>query len=66
MKILKVLLIVVVALAVLVFGGGMLISPKYRIQRSTLINAPADKAYPLVADPQGWKRWSVWNSATRR
>lgn len=61
MKILKILLIVVVALAVLVFGGGMLISPKYRVQRSTLINAPADKPYALVADPQGWKRWSVWN-----
>ena len=29
--------------------------------RSTVINAPADKVYALVADPRGWTQWSAWN-----
>jgi uncharacterized protein YndB with AHSA1/START domain len=61
MKILKWLLIVVLAVVVLLFAGGYLISPKFTVARSVVINAPADKVYPLVADPRRWKEWSVWN-----
>jgi uncharacterized protein YndB with AHSA1/START domain len=58
---LKWLLIIVIALAALLFAGGYALSPEFKAVRSTSINAPADKVYPLIADPREWKRWSVWN-----
>jgi uncharacterized protein YndB with AHSA1/START domain len=61
MKVLKVLLIALVALLLLVGVGGMLLSPKYMVSRTVTIQAPADKIYALVADPRGWKAWSAWN-----
>lgn len=61
MKILKIVAIVVALLALVLFGGGMLLSPKFHIERSIVVNAPAEKAYPLVADPHRWKEWTVWN-----
>lgn len=61
MKALKIIGIIVALLAVVVFGGGMLLTSKFHIQRSVVVNAPADKAYALVADPHRWKEWTVWN-----
>jgi uncharacterized protein YndB with AHSA1/START domain len=61
MKILKWLLVVVVALAALLLVGGLALSGEFRAVRSTTINAPADKVYALIAAPREWKRWSVWN-----
>lgn len=46
--------------ALLYFGGTML-SSKFVVARSTTIQAPPDKIYPLVANPRQWKQWSVWN-----
>jgi uncharacterized protein YndB with AHSA1/START domain len=40
---------------------GWMLSPRFTVTRSTTINAPADKAYALVADPRHWKDWTVWN-----
>jgi uncharacterized protein YndB with AHSA1/START domain len=61
MKILKVLGAIVVLLALVLFGGGLLLSPKYHIERSVVVAAPPAKAYALVADPHRWKEWTVWN-----
>jgi uncharacterized protein YndB with AHSA1/START domain len=61
MKVLKWLLIVVLALAAILVVGGMLISPKFTVSRGVVVNAPPQKIFPLVADPREWKRWSVWN-----
>ena len=61
MRFLKWLLIAVIALAVLLIGGSYLISPKFNVTRSTVVNASPDKIYPLVAAPKAWKQWSVWN-----
>lgn len=61
MKALKVIGIVVLLLALVLFGGGLLLSPKFHIERSVVVNAPADRAYPLVADPHRWKEWTIWN-----
>lgn len=61
MKILKVLATIVVLVAAVLFGGGLLLSPKFHIERSIVVNAPAEKAYALVADPHRWKEWTVWN-----
>ena len=61
MKVLKWLVIVLLALIAVLLIGGMLISSKFTVTRSVVINAPADKIFALVADPRGWKQWSVWN-----
>ncbi len=61
MKILKWLVIVIITLVVVLLVGGMFISSKFIVTRSAVINAPPDKIYALVADPRGWKQWSVWN-----
>jgi uncharacterized protein YndB with AHSA1/START domain len=61
MKALRFLLIAVVALIAVLCVGGLLLSPKFTVTRSVQVNAPADKIYPLVADPRGWKAWSAWN-----
>jgi uncharacterized protein YndB with AHSA1/START domain len=52
----------VVLLAVFLTGGFLLPST-YFITRSTVIEAPPEKVYALVADPRGWQLWSPW---TRR
>ncbi|WP_418320233.1 SRPBCC family protein [Piscinibacter sakaiensis] len=61
MRFLKVLLIVVALLAALVWGGGMLLSPKFTVIRSVEIQAPPEQVYALVADPKAWQQWSAWN-----
>lgn len=61
MKTMKWIVGIAVVLAVIVFGGGMAISPNFVVTRSVVINAPADKVYALIEDPRAWKRWSVWN-----
>lgn len=61
LKVLKWLVIILVALVLLLLAGGYALSPKFTAARSTTVNAPADKVYGLIADPREWKRWSVWN-----
>jgi hypothetical protein len=61
MRILKFLVLVALALAVLLVGGGWLLSPRFTVERSVVVAAPADKVYALVAEPRRWKEWSVWN-----
>lgn len=61
MKALKWLAIAVLGLAVVVLAGGYLISPTFTVTRSTVVNAPAERLYALVATPRAWKQWAVWN-----
>jgi uncharacterized protein YndB with AHSA1/START domain len=61
LKVLKWLAIVLVGLVVVLFVGGYALSPEFRAVRSTVVNAPPDKVYALLADPREWKRWTVWN-----
>jgi uncharacterized protein YndB with AHSA1/START domain len=61
LKLLKWTAIVLVGLVALLFVGGSFLSPEFRAVRSTLVNAPPDKVYALLADPREWKRWTVWN-----
>ena len=32
----------------------------FRIQRSTTVNAPPERIYPLIADFRAWGPWSPW------
>jgi uncharacterized protein YndB with AHSA1/START domain len=61
MRILKWLIGLLLLLGVVLVAGGYMLSPKFTVSRSVLIQAPADKVYALVADPRGWKQWTVWN-----
>ena len=61
MQILKWLLGIVVVLVIVAVGGGMVLSPTFKVQRSATIQAPAQKVYELLADPRQWKAWSAWN-----
>ena len=61
MKVLKVLVIAIFALLLIVGVGGLLLSSRYTVTRTTTINAAPDKIYALIADPRGWKQWSAWN-----
>lgn len=61
MRIVKWIVIVLLALATILVAGGYLLSPKFTVTRSITIQAPADKVYALVGDPRGWKQWTVWN-----
>jgi uncharacterized protein YndB with AHSA1/START domain len=61
MKFLKWLGIVVIVLAAVLLIGGYLLPSTFTVARSVTIQAPPEKIYALVADPKGWKQWSVWN-----
>jgi uncharacterized protein YndB with AHSA1/START domain len=61
MKWLKRLATLVLALTAVVGGGGLLLSPRYHVERSVMVQAPASKIYALVADPHQWPQWAVWN-----
>ena len=61
MKILKWLLGIVLLLALVLFGGGLLLSPKFTVVRSVGVAAPPEKVFPLVAEARRWKEWTVWN-----
>ena len=61
MKLLKIAVLVLLALLALLYGGGMLLSPKFSVSRSVQVAAPAERIYPLIASPRQWKAWSVWN-----
>jgi hypothetical protein len=56
-KLLLSLLVLVVALAAV----GMVLPRMITVTRSVVINAPADRIYPLVASPREWPTWSPWN-----
>ena len=49
------------ALVAIVLIGGLVLPSTFTVVRSTVVGAPADRVYALVADPRGWKQWSVWN-----
>jgi uncharacterized protein YndB with AHSA1/START domain len=60
MKILKILVGILVALVVVVYGIGMALSSDYRVTRSIEINASAADVFPWLEDFRQWKEWGVW------
>jgi uncharacterized protein YndB with AHSA1/START domain len=51
-------LVALVVVAFLVYVATR--SSTYRVERSTVISAPADAVYPLLADFRRWAEWSPW------
>lgn len=60
------LLLIVILIVALVAGVLLLLAaskPKtFEIKRSTTINAPAAKIFPLIDDFHQWTRWSPWET----
>ncbi len=61
MKLLKPLLSIALGICLVVFGGGALLSSRYAVVRSVVVNTPPDKPYGLVASARKWKDWTAWN-----
>ena len=53
-----ILLVVVLIVAVLVFAATR--PNRFSVQRSTTIQATADKVWPLLTDFHRWPEWSPW------
>jgi uncharacterized protein YndB with AHSA1/START domain len=61
MKIVQWTLAVIGTIALALVIGGFFVSSAFSVQRSTVINASANKIYDLVVEPRQWAKWSVWN-----
>lgn len=61
MKFIKWALGGLLALVALLAVGGMFLPGTFKVTRSAVVGAAADKVYPLIAEPRRWKDWSVWN-----
>ncbi|MCW5633378.1 MAG: SRPBCC family protein [Rubrivivax sp.] len=61
LKTVKWLALAAALLALVLVGGGMLLSPRFSVTRTAQVQAPPDKVYALVAEPRRWKEWSAWN-----
>lgn len=57
----KRLLLGIVVLIAVFLGIGLLLPSTFRVERSVMIAAPADKVYGLISAPAQWKQWTVWN-----
>lgn len=61
MKIIQWTLAVIGILALAIVGAGFFLPSKFEVSRATVIAAPAEKVYDLIADPRHWAKWSVWS-----
>ncbi len=58
----KKILIAFAVLVALVLVVGFVLPSKFRVERSTTINAPAEAVYAHVANLRRWQDWSPWNA----
>jgi uncharacterized protein YndB with AHSA1/START domain len=59
------LVIIAIVIAIIIAVVLILAATKpdrFRVERSTTVNAPADKVFPLIADFHEWLKWSPWES----
>jgi hypothetical protein len=57
------LIIIAVVLAIIIAVILILAATKpdtFRVERTAVVNAPADKVFPLIADFHQWLNWSPW------
>jgi uncharacterized protein YndB with AHSA1/START domain len=57
------LIIIAVVLAIVIAVILILAATKpdtFRVERTAVVNAPADKVFPLIADFHQWLNWSPW------
>ena len=59
-KLLKWLLVALGVVVLVVVGGGMLMPSQVSVSRDLVINAPAEKIFPHVANLKAFNKWSPW------
>lgn len=57
---LKIVALVIVALIVVILILAALKPDAFRVERSILIKASADKLFPHISDLRNWAAWSTW------
>src|ERR1700744_3812157 len=60
---LQTLVIIAIILAVAIVAVLIIAATKpdrFSVQRAAVINAPADRVFPLIADFHEWRKWSPW------
>lgn len=62
MKFIKNLFIFVIVVAVALTVISQFLPANFRVERSLIVRAGADKIYPLVNDLRRWQEWSVCNT----
>ena len=53
---------IIVAIVIVVAGGGMLLPGELTIERSTEIKASADVIFPQVNNLKAWEAWDPWHA----
>ena len=61
MRVVKRILLALVAIVVILVAVAYALPSHYSVARSIDIDAPPSKIYPLVANTRAWKQWSAWN-----
>lgn len=61
MKILKIIIYVILAIVLLAVVISFFLPAKTEIERSIVINAPAERIFAEVNDLKKWPNWSPWN-----
>ena len=61
MKILKKIGIVLLVLVALVCIVGFCLPSKVKVERTLVINAPAEIVFEQVNNLKNWDKWAVWN-----
>jgi len=56
----KIIAIVLAVLVAAVLGFALTKPDSFNVQRTTRINAPAEKIFPLINDFHSWASWSPW------
>ena len=62
MKTLKLIGAIVGGLAVLFFVVALVLPDKVHVERSVIINKPADQVFPYLADFNQFVKWNPWSS----
>ena len=60
-KVLKYILLFIVAIIAIVLIAGIFISRDFHFERSIVINAPKEKVWQNVGTLAGMDKWSPWN-----
>lgn len=60
MRVLKIIVLVIIAFSVLAFGIGALLPKGFRVERSIEIDAPPEVVFDEVSSLKKWGAWSPW------
>lgn len=60
MKWLKGILVLLLTVAAVLAIVSQFLPGSYRVERSVVIKAPAEKVFPQVVDLRQWKTWGIW------